>query len=71
MAHQEEKPNTTHHVELARQPTSDSFPVKKEVSLPRTLHGKPDAAQEILQGERVEMTDEQVSAVVTPHQAID
>jgi hypothetical protein len=66
MSHQTEKPPAPEHVELARE-TSATTDIGKAgpgalSTLARLRQGKADAAMEILQGERVEMTDEQVSS---------
>lgn len=60
MVHQDEKPIASDHVELARNRTIESLPTKSQMVLPQAIKHKVDAAEEILQGERVEMTDEQV-----------
>jgi hypothetical protein len=64
MSYQTEKPPVPEHVELARE-TSATTDIGKAgpgalPTLARLRQGKADAAMEVLQGERVDMTDEQV-----------
>lgn len=64
MPHQPEKPLAVEHVELDREQSATTDIAKAGPgalpTLARLRQGKADAAMEILQGERVEMTDEQV-----------